>query len=158
MLATALPDLFLVDLGPTHAARYFELLQRNHDHLTARGDFVAELAAPLERWVSEFETAPAPGRRFGIFLQDTLVGRVDLIAVEPPKYSVGYWLAEDSTGRGYATAALSRALALAREDLGATDAYAGVTHGNVRSEAMLERLGFQRTARFERYTRFHRAL
>ncbi|HLU57581.1 MAG TPA: hypothetical protein VKZ81_19165 [Pseudonocardia sp.] len=43
----------------------------------------------------------------------------------------------------------------AEDVLGATDVYAGVGHGNVRSAALLARLGLTPVARFESYTRFH---
>lgn len=158
MLPTALPDLFLGTLGPADAKAFYDLLQKNRAHLTALGDFLNEVSAPLEKWTAEFASDPAPGRRFGIFHEQRLIGRIDLIAVEPPKYGLGYWLDEQSTGQGYATAALSRLLMIARDEIRASDIYAGVTHGNVRSEALLERLGFRRATRFERYTRFHHGL
>lgn len=158
MLATALPDLVLDELGPGDAQAFYDLLQQNRAHLTAHGDFTDEVAAPPERWAREFTKNPAPNRRFGIFLKRRLIGRMDLLAVEPPKYGVGYWLAEQSTGQGFASAALGRLLSFAGDELQATDIYAGVTHGNKRSEALLERLGFRRAMTFDRYTRFHRHL
>lgn len=39
--------------------------------------------------------------------------------------------------------------------LAATDIYAGVTHGNDKSAALLERVGFRFPQRFEDYTRYH---
>jgi ribosomal-protein-serine acetyltransferase len=42
--------------------------------------------------------------------------------------------------------------------VGATDVYAGVTHGNGKSGAVLTRLGFKVAEVFETYTRYHRAL
>jgi RimJ/RimL family protein N-acetyltransferase len=152
---TALPGLVLRELGTAYAEAFYALVQNNRAHLTAFGDFERETAAPLGKWIAEFATRPVEGRRFGIFLQERLIGRVDLVAVDPPKYSVGYWLAKEAVGRGYATAAIAALAALARDELGASDIYAGVTHGNIRSESLLERLGFVRVARFERYTRFH---
>lgn len=158
MLTTRLPDLVLKELGPADAQTFYDLLQANRAHLTAHGDFVDDVSAPPERWISEFAANARPGRRFGIFEAMRLVGRMDLVAVEPPKYGVGYWLAEQSTGRGYASAALTEILAFARDELSATDVFAGVTHGNARSEGLLKRLGFRPVMTFERYTRFHRAL
>lgn len=133
----------------------YTLVQNNRAHLTALGDFEEEVAAPPEKWSSDFATASGSNRRFGICLKERLIGRMDLVAVDAPKYSVGYWLAEDAVGHGYATSALASLIALARDELGASDIFAGVTHGNGRSEALLGRLGFQRVARFEKYTRFH---
>lgn len=93
--------------------------------------------------------------RFGIVFQGALIGRIDLIGVEPPRYSLGYWVCESAAGRGYASAALVALIAFARSGLDATDLYAGVTHGNGPSERLLLRAGFAPAARFETYTRFH---
>jgi len=38
--------------------------------------------------------------------------------------------------------------------LGATDVFAGVRHGNVRSVAVLRRAGFVESVHFDHYTRF----
>lgn len=42
----------------------------------------------------------------------------------------------------------------AAQALGATDIFAGATHANDRSAALLERLGFEPVAEFENHTRF----
>ncbi|MBO9587772.1 GNAT family protein [Devosia sp.] len=154
-LRTAVQDLVLKELGPADAEAFHALVQNNRAHLTSYGDFEQEVAAPLEKWTAEFASAPNAGCRFGIFLAGRLIGRVDIIAVDPPRYSIGYWLEEAAVGRGYAGAAVARLVTLAREELSASDLYAGVTHGNVRSEALLGRLGFAPVANFERYKRYH---
>lgn len=46
----------------------------------------------------------------------------------------------------------------ARDGLGATDVFAGVTHGNTPSVALLRRLGFDVAADLDGYTRFHLSL
>lgn len=157
-IQTDVSGLTVRELGPGDAENFYALVQSNRAHLTAFGDFKDEVAAPLEKWMSEFATDPDAGKRLGIFLHRTLIGRVDLIAVAPPRYSLGYWLAKGATGRGYAKAALQSVTTVARCELGATDIYAGVTHGNVRSEALLKRLGFSHVASFEHYNRFHLSL
>jgi RimJ/RimL family protein N-acetyltransferase len=53
------------------------------------------------------------------------------------------------------TAAVAAAIAYARDQHGATGIFAGVTHGNERSVALLTRLAFCDAARFDTYTRFH---
>ena len=158
LIQTSIAGLALGPLRRSDAETFYALVQKNRAHLTALGDFEQEVAVPLEKWVDEFSADLGAGCRLGIFLSGQLVGRTDLIAVDPPKYSVGYWLAEDAVGHGYASAALARVEALARDELGASDIYAGVTHGNARSEALLEGLGFARVAEFERYARFHLSL
>ncbi len=70
-----------------------------------------------------------------MWLGETLIGRVDLVPVDPPSYVIGYWLGEESTGRGYATAACRAVIDYAQQFLLASDIFAGVTHGNKRSVA-----------------------
>lgn len=77
------------------------------------------------------------------------------LRADPPKYGLGYWLAKEATGQGYASAALRALIGHARIDLYATDIYAGVTRGNAKSEALLERLGFLPVLDFDSYRRFH---
>ncbi|WP_417309520.1 GNAT family N-acetyltransferase [Devosia sp.] len=67
-------------------------------------------------------------------------------------------MAQEATGQGHATAALEALLGFATTTLRATDIYAGVTHGNTRSAALLGRTGFTRTETFDTYSRYHRAL
>jgi RimJ/RimL family protein N-acetyltransferase len=71
---------------------------------------------------------------------------------------LGYWLAKEAAGQGYASAALRALIGHARIDLHATDIYAGVTRGNAKSEALLERLGFLPVLDFDSYRRFHLGL
>lgn len=133
-------------------------MQRNAEHLTRLGDYEAEVAASQQDIAADVaEASPVP-LRFGIVLDGKLVGRADLVAVDPPKYGLGYWLSEHVTGRGHATAAVWALLTHAAESLGATDVFAGVTHSNTKSVALLQRLGFQVAGDFDVYTRYHRRL
>lgn len=158
MLQTSTPDLALVPLNEHFAAVLHDLVQENRAHLTAHGDYTEHVAASLETLQAELCQSAGENMRFGILLNQKLIGRMDLVPVDPPRFGVGYWLAQSATGRGYATAALKALLHFARADLQATDIFAGVTHGNQRSRALLERVGFLPVAEFEKYTRFHCAL
>ncbi|MBI4941660.1 MAG: GNAT family N-acetyltransferase [Actinobacteria bacterium] len=156
---TAVAGLELRPLLAGDADRYLALAQANREHLTAHGDYVDEVAASVGDVRAQLErTAADPPLTFGIWWQDTLVGRCDLVPVDPPRYGLGYWVSAASQGRGLASAAVSAVLAYAQTRCTATDVFAGVTHGNERSVALLRRLGFVEAARFERYTRFHRRL
>ena len=152
MLETTVPGLALRRLATTDAGEHFRLVQDNSEHLTALGDYLDQVSMTLEETEEELS---GEHLRFGIMLEGKLIGRVDLNPVDPPNYGIGYWLAENATGRGYATAAIRALLEFARSRLAASDIYAGVTHGNGKSTAVLERLGFQPVATFARYTRFH---
>jgi len=85
-------------------------------------------------------------------------GRVDLVPVDPPRYGLGYWLSAEATGKGLASAAVRALLDHAGSVLGATDVFAGVTHGNTPSEALLRRLGFRVVTDLGQYSRFHLSL
>ena len=74
------------------------------------------------------------------------------------KYAIGYWVDLASCRNGYATAAVRLALDQAKTELGATDVYAGVTHGNDASVKVLLAAGFVKVADMGRYERFHRPL
>jgi len=60
--------------------------------------------------------------------------------------SVGYWLAEDAQGRGLATQALREAVHLAFHDLQLHRVQAETLVHNLRSQQVLDRLDFARTA------------
>lgn len=150
-LNTAVAGLVLRELGVADAGDYLAVLARNRAHLGRYGDYQDEVNATAA-WVADHLRHPAPDR-FGIWLADRLIGRVDLVHAAPPQYGLGYWLSADATGHGYATAACAALIESARRR-GATDIFAGVTHGNDPSTALLRRLGFAPVADFESYTRF----
>jgi RimJ/RimL family protein N-acetyltransferase len=153
---TEWPHVTLRRLDGSHSNRLYDLLQANRAHLTQYGDYRDQVAADPDGLRAELEAADR--LCYGIFVMDDLVGRIDLVAVDPPQYGLGYWLAHQATGRGYATIAVKGLLEYARTSLRASDIYAGVTHGNGASAAVLRRAGFTPIARFDTYTRFHRGM
>ena len=158
VLETGRDDLLLRELRGPDAPEYYALLQANAAHLTRRGDYREQVAATEQEVAAGFAEIPEVAVAFGLYLDGRLVGRADLVPVDPPRYGLGYWLAEEVTGRGLATAAVGRLLRYAREELAATDVYAGVTHGNDPSEALLRRLDFEIAADFDDYRRWHLSL
>jgi len=67
-------------------------------------------------------------------------------------------LAESACGCGIASLAVCAVARHAATALGATDIFAGVTHGNSASAAVLHRAGFTRTDSLDTYDRYHLAL
>lgn len=152
-LSTAMPGLILRELTVADAGTYYRVLDRNRAHLSRHGDYQDEADATLE-WATDHLSRPVPDR-YGIWLGHRLIGRADLVHAAPPRYGLGYWLSHDATGHGYATTACATLVDHARSRHGATDIFAGVTHGNQPSVALLQRLGFRSIADFDTYTRFH---
>ena len=81
-----------------------------------------------------------------------MIGRVDLIPRTPGDFVLGYWLGGEFTGKGYATEACRALIAYGKAELGATNIYAGVTKGNIKSEALLGRLGFEDRGTYTLFT------
>lgn len=157
-LPTPMPEVSLRLLTPADSADYRALLHANRAHLTRHGDFTDQVEASTAKIEKALAHPEGRERAYGIRLHDTLVGQVSVIAVAPPRYSLGYWLARTATGQGRASAACAALIASSSTVLGATDMFAGVTHGNDPSVALLRRLGFVPVAEFATYTRFHLAL
>jgi ribosomal-protein-serine acetyltransferase len=150
---TEIDGLALRKLTVADADRYFALLDRNRDHLTAFGDF-SEVLTLTEEDV-RLELATDESGRFGILLRGALIGRVDLQPRVPGDAVLGYWLDEAHVGQGYATASCRALIGEGRASMGVRDVWAGVSYGNGRSEALLRRLGFEPVADLDTYTRFH---
>jgi RimJ/RimL family protein N-acetyltransferase len=144
-------------LRPSDAVGYASLLRENREHLTRLGNYEDEVATPATEYAEQFGR-DGPALAFGIYEAETMVGSVALVAVDPPRYGLGYWLAEGACGRGLATLAVAAVVTYASDVLSATDVYAGVTHGNEKSIAVLTRNGFSLSAEFEAYDRYHCAL
>ncbi len=155
-LTTASPRVLLRALDPSDAAELWALVQKSRAHLTRHGDFLELADRDVAATARELEGSAE--HAFGIFLDGALVGSAALVPVDPPRYGCGFWLAEPATGQGVASAAVGALVEYAGRELAASDVFAGVTHGNSRSVAVLERSGFRRSDHFDTYDRFHRRL
>ncbi|HET8630066.1 MAG TPA: GNAT family N-acetyltransferase [Thermomicrobiales bacterium] len=157
-IATDLPALRLVALGPDDADAYYALVDRNRGHLTQHGDYTELGRATPASILEELRNPQSGSARFGIWLDDALIGRADLSPRVPGHHVIGYWLGGEYTGRGYATRACAALIRYGRDALGATAISAGVTKGNAASEALLGRLGFQAIEDRGAYTLFKLSL
>ena len=119
------------------------MVDRNRSHLTQRGDYSDLGAATPESATASLHERDGGNARFGIWLDDRLIGRADLCPRTPGHFVLGYWLGSEDTGKGYATMACKALIDHGKARLGATDIFAGVTKGNAKSEALLGRLGFR---------------
>lgn len=155
---TEMPGLRLVELLPEDAVAYYALVDCNRGHLTQHGDYL-DLGEATPASVLEDLTSPGNrNARFGVWLSDQLIGRVDLSPRTAGDFVLGYWLGGEFTGKGYATTACAALITYAQTVLGARTIWAGVTKGNAKSEAVLQRLGFEEVSDQGTYTRFNRRL
>jgi RimJ/RimL family protein N-acetyltransferase len=152
-IATRLNGVWLDPMTSADAADLVRLYRQNVEHLTRYGDYkehVQATEADVREQLSDLDSRLC----WKIIVDGRFVGRVELVAVDPPKYGLGYLLDKNECGRGVATEAVRSLVEYAFDSLGATDVFAGVTHGNDRSVALLHRLGFDRVARFDDYDRY----
>ena len=156
-LPTSQQGLLLRELTVSDADDYYALVDQNRGHLGQHGDYSFEQIATRDQIGAQLADASDQNVRLGVWIDDELVGRVDLNPVDPPRYALGYWLSRAHTGRGLMTAACMAAIDHARA-LGATEIYAGVTTGNSASIAVLQRLGFEHIQSIARRTRWRLAL
>lgn len=156
-ILTRRPGVLLRSLDELAAPAFYRPLQRNATHLAEFGDYTSAIGEDLAHWVAEFSGSD-PRLDFGIYEHDVLVGRVALNPVAPPRYACGYLLSADACGRGLATLSLSALVKHTRSMLEATDVFAGVTHGNTASVAVLKRVGFARVASLAQYDRYQKSL
>jgi RimJ/RimL family protein N-acetyltransferase len=149
-LATDVAGLVLRPLGEGDLERYADLVSRNRGHLTRHGDYQEVVDASSAELASELSEHVAG--RFGVWLDTELIGRVDLIPKDGTNAVLGYWIDRDRFHSGVATAACRTLLRFGVERLSITDAWAGVTHGNDRSVALVRRLGFEDVGDIGSYT------
>jgi [ribosomal protein S5]-alanine N-acetyltransferase len=140
----AMPELQLLRADHADALLAFE--QENRAYFAAaipdRGD--AYFASFAERH-SELLASQADGTDFFHVLVEpdgAIVGRVNLFEVAEGAAWLGYRIAERSTGRGLATAAVRQVCGLAAAEYGLSALYAKAITENVGSRAVLVRNGF----------------
>jgi ribosomal-protein-alanine N-acetyltransferase len=148
----------LLEVGD--AAVLADVVQRNRGFLApwepVRPDSYFTLAGQ-EAAVAESLARYAAGALVPYAILDdsgAVVGRINLNNVVRGAFqsaSVGYWLAEEAGGRGYATQAVAEIVTAAFGDLSLHRLEAGTVPDNVRSQAVLRRNGFEQYGYAPRY-------
>lgn len=95
---------------------------------------------------AEFEFKDGVALQAGIFLDNTLCGMIGLHQINPLNKNtcMGYWLAEPMQGKGLMTLACQRLMKYCFHHLLLHRIEIRCGLGNIRSQAVAERLGFQR--------------
>lgn len=109
--------------------------------------------------LDQAKTDRAADRSYAFLITDDagrLLGRLTLASVVRGAgqfCSLGYWVAQEATGRGVATAAVGQALGIAFGELGLHRVQAEILPHNHASRRVLERHGFQRYGLAPQYLR-----
>lgn len=147
---------------PTDADALADLQTRNREFLAPWDPLRPDEYFTVAGQRSDIETALAR-HRVGeavpfVVLDDDgeVAGRLTLSAIVRGAFqscSMGYWLSQDRTGRGYATQAVDAAVTLAFGELALHRIQAGTLVSNTASQNVLLRAGFERFGLAPRYLR-----
>ncbi len=88
---------------------------------------------------------------FSIFMDDVLIGGVGLDLEENDDYDLGFWLAREYWGKGYATEAAMGLIEFATKKLKLKQIKACHIKGNIGSSNVLRKLGFKEIGECEEF-------
>ncbi|MEY8349043.1 GNAT family protein [Bacillus cereus] len=142
-------DIELQLLEKHHKEELYELIDQNRNHLRRWLPWVDGTKSPdaydeiLPMWLKKF--ADGNGFESGIRYNGKLVGMVGIHEVSWGKKatSLGYYLAEDASGKGIMTRSVKAVLHYAFEELKLNKVEIRCAVGNQKSRAIPERLGFK---------------
>lgn len=143
------PDnMVLKQLVLDDAQTYFDLIDYEREHLSQYEDDTANKYQTVDDVRQSIEK-PNPYRlRFGIWVDDKMVGSINLDRTEMEYHGrdgveVGYWIGAEHIGHGYASGALQILIPFAFEQSGVDRIYAQVATPNTASLKTLEKNGFK---------------
>ena len=143
ILPTSNPDVELRELTAADADAFFDIVQQNSVWLTRYGDYQELIKMTAKDLAVEFTDQDEKGPlRMGIWHDNKLVGRVDVSPVAPEAYTVGYWISERCSCRGYVTSSCRAIMGYVTRTRKVREYWAGVRNINLESIAIVERLGF----------------
>lgn len=132
---------------PEDAEPMFALIDRNRKHLSQYGEPTARKYPDVSSVLESIMSPPDEKMRFGVWVDGTLVGSVNLKSRSRTIGEIGYWLASEYTGKGYATCAVQALRNYAFRSLGFESIGAEVHKDNLASQRVLERAGFTNMGR-----------
>ncbi len=88
---------------------------------------------------------------FSIFINDLLIGGVGLSLEENNDYDLGFWIARDCWGKGYATEATMGLIQFVKKELKLKQIKACYIKGNKGSANVLRKLGFKEIGECEEF-------
>lgn len=135
--------IYLKQLSPKDAARYFSLIAYDSDHLRHFGDTTADKYPDVVSVRDSIAHPKNPEKlRFGIWDNDHMVGTINLTPSVDGEAEIGYWVGKEFVGHGYAARALKLLTGYATEVLHYDVLYCEVAVGNTASARTVKKSGF----------------
>jgi RimJ/RimL family protein N-acetyltransferase len=126
-------------IGPEDDKSYFRVQNENREHIARYGNKIFETIEEVE----EARINPKGVFRLGVWKDDDLVGEVCIAEKEGDQAEMGIWIAENMTGRGYATSVMKTATQYALPRY--SRVFAEVDPRNTSSIELLKRCGYLAT-------------
>ena len=132
------------------AEELYALIAANREHLRCWMSWIDAMTSVKDMrsfiWHSQARQSQNNGFNTGIFYKGQLVGVIGFhfIDHEDRKTEIGYWLAASAQGKGLVTRVCRTMVDYAFHKLGLNRVEIQVATGNIRSQAIPERLGFTR--------------
>ena len=154
-LDTGVDDLVLRRVDDALGNELFDLVRVNAAHLTRHGDYVDLVGMSRVEFVSHYTGSDV--YEAALAGEGRVHGVASLVRYRSDVFGIGYWLAADSTGRGFATAAALALIGVAGT-FDATEVWAGIRPSNAASIAVVQRLGFSLARRQATHLSYRRVL
>ena len=146
---------------PRHAQKLYELVDANRDHIARWMAWCGPDYAPAEaeKFIQQNLTCVAETKGFStmIYYRGEFVGCIGNQPIDAFNKStdVGYWLAESAQGNGIVTRAARAMVDYSFKDLGLNRVTIHAAAENKKSQAVPERLGFERVVQFRKAVPLH---
>ncbi len=124
------------------AEPFFNVIDRNRDHLSQFGDETANKYPDLESYQLRMATQEPGEYRFGIWDQAEPVGFIKVTERAEGLAEIGYWLGSEYTGKGYMSESADALSRYAKVELGFGELIAKVVKGNSNSLKVLRGVGY----------------
>lgn len=141
-------NAYLALRQPHHAEEVFSLVQKNREHLTPWLPWVREYQQVADAHTSIQSNLDQASQNvslnLGIWIEEAFRGMVGFTHIDPirKKASLGYWLDENCTGRGWMTRACQVLMSHGFDTMGFKEIHSECARKNILSRKVLEGIGF----------------
>jgi ribosomal-protein-serine acetyltransferase len=153
--------LQLALIAPAHAQPLYELVEANRAHLRTWLPWVDNMQGPgfIQQFVANCQRQYVQGsdHAFVIVENGQLVGRIGIYKIDQGNRigEIGYWVAEAAQGRGIITQACRAIIGYGFNDLQLNRIEIKCAAENTKSQAVPERLGFEKEGILRQAERLH---